>query len=152
VAPTVPRTEKDNERLLPEIEKLTVKGEKNLSPEEDALLKLLTQLVETFERRVYPREGTSPAELVAFLLEQRGLPPSDLGRCLAPRAGCPSFSPADVRSATTRQSGWGRSFIFLRPRLFRSPSPQTRMILVSAPIRPDCQNRTGAVIQMLSAL
>jgi HTH-type transcriptional regulator / antitoxin HigA len=78
VAPTVPRTEKENERLLAEIEKLIVKGEKNLSPEEDALLELLTQLVETFERRVYPREKTSPAELVAFLLEQRGLSPSDL--------------------------------------------------------------------------
>jgi HTH-type transcriptional regulator/antitoxin HigA len=78
VAPTVPRTEKENERLLAEIEKLMVKGEKNLSPEEDALLELLTQLVETFEKRVYPREKTSPAELVAFLLEQRGLSPSDL--------------------------------------------------------------------------
>ena len=78
VAPTVPRTEKENERLLAEIEKLMVKGEKNLSPEEGALLELLTQLVETFEKRVYPREKTSPAELVAFLLEQRGLSPSDL--------------------------------------------------------------------------
>jgi len=78
VAPTVPRTEKENERLLAEIEKLMAKGEKNLSPEEDALLELLTQLVETFEKRVYPREKASPAELVAFLLEQRGLSPSDL--------------------------------------------------------------------------
>jgi len=78
VAPTVPRTEKENERLLAEIEKLMAKGEKNLSPEEDTLLELLTQLVETFEKRVYPREKTSPAELVAFLLEQRGLSPSDL--------------------------------------------------------------------------
>ena len=78
VAPMVPRTEKENERLLAEIEKLMAKGEKNLSPEEDALLELLTQLVETFEKRVYPRAKTSPAELVAFLLEQRGLSPSDL--------------------------------------------------------------------------
>ena len=78
VAPMVPRTEKENERLLAEIEKLMAKGEKNLSPEEDALLELLTQLVETFEKRVYPRAKTSPAELVAFLLEQRGLYPRDL--------------------------------------------------------------------------
>ena len=78
VAPTVPRTEKENERLLAEIEKLMAKGEKNLSPEEDALLELLTQIVETFEKRVYPREKASPAELVAFLLVQRGLSPSDL--------------------------------------------------------------------------
>jgi HTH-type transcriptional regulator / antitoxin HigA len=78
VAPTVPRTEKENERLLAVIEKLMAKGENYLSPEEDALLELLTQLVETFEKRVYPRQKTSPAELVAFLLEQRGLSPSDL--------------------------------------------------------------------------
>lgn len=78
VAPMVPRTEKENERLLAEIEKLMMKGEKNLSPEEDTLLELLTQLVETFEKRVYPREKTSPAQLVAFLIDQRGLSPSDL--------------------------------------------------------------------------
>jgi HTH-type transcriptional regulator/antitoxin HigA len=78
VAPTVPRTEKENERLLGEIEKLIAKGEKNLSPEEDALLELLTHLVESFEKSAYPREKSSPAELVAFLLEQRGLSPSDL--------------------------------------------------------------------------
>jgi HTH-type transcriptional regulator/antitoxin HigA len=78
VAPTVPRTEKENERLLVEIEKLMAKGEKNLRPEEDALLELLTHLVGTFEKSAYPREKSSPAELVAFLLEQRGLSPSDL--------------------------------------------------------------------------
>ena len=78
VAPTVPRTEKENERLLGEIEKLMAKGEKNLRPEEDALLELLTHLVETFEKSAYPREKSSPAEVVAFLLEQRGLSPSDL--------------------------------------------------------------------------
>jgi HTH-type transcriptional regulator/antitoxin HigA len=78
VAPTVPRTEKENERLLGEIEKLMAKGEKNLRPEEDALLELLTHLVETFEKSAYPQEKSSPAELVAFLLEQRGLSPSDL--------------------------------------------------------------------------
>src|SRR5450432_1063811 len=78
VAPTVPRTEKENERLLAEIEKIMAKGEKNLSPEEDALLELLTQLVETFEKSAYPREHVSPAELVAFLLKQRGLSPNDL--------------------------------------------------------------------------
>jgi HTH-type transcriptional regulator/antitoxin HigA len=85
VAPTVPRTEKENERLLAEIEKLMAKGEKNLSPEEDTLLELLTHLVETFEKRMYPRQRASPAELVAFLLEQRGQSPSDLWSVLGSR-------------------------------------------------------------------
>ncbi len=71
--PRVVHTEKENERLLAEIEKLLSKGESNLSPEEEELLELLTQLVEAFERRAYTRKKASPAELVSFLLEQRGL-------------------------------------------------------------------------------
>ncbi len=76
--PRVVHTEDENERLLAEIEKLLAKGEGNLSLEEEELLELLTQLVEAFERRTYPRKKASPAELVSFLLEQRGLTASDL--------------------------------------------------------------------------
>jgi HTH-type transcriptional regulator / antitoxin HigA len=76
--PRVVHTEQENERLLEQIEKLLAKGENNLTPEEDELLELLTELVEAFERRAYPSKKASPAELVAFLLEQRGLSPSDL--------------------------------------------------------------------------
>ncbi len=76
--PRVVHTEKENERLLTEVEKLLSKGEGNLSPEEEELLELLTQLVESFERHAYPRKKASPAELVSFLLEQRGLTPCHL--------------------------------------------------------------------------
>jgi len=76
--PRVVHTEDENDRLLAEIEKLLAKGEGNLSLEEEELLELLTQLVEAFERRTYPRKKASPAELVSFLLEQRGLTASDL--------------------------------------------------------------------------
>ncbi len=72
-APTVVQTEEENERLLAETEKLMAKGEGELTPEEDALLELLTRLVESYETRVYPQQQASPAELIAFLLEQRGL-------------------------------------------------------------------------------
>jgi HTH-type transcriptional regulator/antitoxin HigA len=50
-----------------------MKGEDRLTPEEDALLELLTGLVESYEERAYPQEQASPKELIAFLLEQRGL-------------------------------------------------------------------------------
>jgi HTH-type transcriptional regulator/antitoxin HigA len=76
--PTVVQTEKENERLLAEIEKLMAKGEDRLTPEEDALLELLTRLVESYEGRAYPQKKASPPELVSFLLEQRGLTPSAL--------------------------------------------------------------------------
>jgi len=46
--PIVVQTEEDNERLLTEIEKLMAKGENRLAPEEDALLELLTRLVESY--------------------------------------------------------------------------------------------------------
>jgi HTH-type transcriptional regulator/antitoxin HigA len=76
--PTVVQTEEENERLLTEIEKLMAKGEGRLTPEEDALLELLTRLVESYEGRAYPQEKACPKELIAFLLEQRGLTPSAL--------------------------------------------------------------------------
>lgn len=76
--PVAIQSEKDNERMLAEIEKLMAKGEARLTREEDALLELLTQIVERYESRAYPTESAKPAELVAFLLEQRGLSASDL--------------------------------------------------------------------------
>jgi HTH-type transcriptional regulator/antitoxin HigA len=82
----VVQTDEENERLLAEIEKLMAKGEDNLTPEQDALLELLTQLVETFEKRAYPRKKANPSELVAFLLEQRGLAPRDLWQVLGSRS------------------------------------------------------------------
>ena len=99
LAPTVPQTEQENERLLAEIEKLIVKGEKNLSPEEDALLELLTHLVESFEKTAYRREKTSPPELVAFLLEQRGLSASDLWSVLGSKGRVPLKMSPRLRSS-----------------------------------------------------
>ena len=78
IAPLALQTEHENQRLLAEIERLMAKGEYHLTPEEDAVLELLTRLVEAYESRVYPRKNASPAETVAFLLRQRGLSPIDL--------------------------------------------------------------------------
>ncbi len=66
MVPTVVQTEEENERLLAEIEKPMAKGEDRLSPEEDALLELLTRLVESYESRAYPQENVSPPELSPF--------------------------------------------------------------------------------------
>jgi HTH-type transcriptional regulator / antitoxin HigA len=77
--PVVVQTEEENERLLAEIETLMAKGEDNLTPEEDALLELLVRLVESYESRAYPEmKASPPKELIAFLLEQRGLAASAL--------------------------------------------------------------------------
>ena len=76
--PTVIKSEDENNRMLAIIEDLMAKGEDNLTPEEDALLELLVDLVHDFEEKYYPLRSSPPHQMVAFLLEQRGLKPSDL--------------------------------------------------------------------------
>jgi HTH-type transcriptional regulator/antitoxin HigA len=82
LAKTVPRvitTEEENERALAIVESLMEKGEREMTPEEDALLDLLTNLVRDYEAHAYPpREKSKPHEMVAFLLGQRGLAAKDL--------------------------------------------------------------------------
>ncbi len=76
--PTVIKSEGENNRMLATIEDLMAKGEDNLFPEEAALLDLLVDLVHDFEERHYPLPSSPPRQMVAFLLEQRGLKPSAL--------------------------------------------------------------------------
>jgi len=82
LAKAVPRviaTEAEHERALAIVESLMEKGERHMTPEEDALLDLLTNLIRDYEASGYaPRPRSTPREMVAFLLEQRGLQPSDL--------------------------------------------------------------------------
>jgi HTH-type transcriptional regulator/antitoxin HigA len=77
--PRVITTEEENERAIAIVESLMEKGERNMTPEEDALLELLTNLIRDYEKTAYPpREKSKPHEMVWFLLEQRGLAPKDL--------------------------------------------------------------------------
>src|SRR5215469_18225745 len=81
LARTVPRiieTEQENNRALGVVESLLAKGERNLTPEEDALLELLTDLIHDFEEKAYPAPNSNPCEMLAFLLERRRLSPKDL--------------------------------------------------------------------------
>lgn len=78
VAPTIIKSEAENERLLAITESLLAKGEGNLTPEEDALLDLLSNLIHTYEARAYPIAKSAPHEIVAYLLERRGLSAKDL--------------------------------------------------------------------------
>ena len=80
--PSVIRSEEENNRVLSIIEHLMAKGEDGLTPEEDALLELLVDLVHDFEEGQYPFPSSLPHEMVAFLLEQRGLKASDLWEVL----------------------------------------------------------------------
>src|SRR5215467_9134048 len=78
-APRVIRTDEENNRAMAIVESLMEKGERKMTPEESELLDLLTNLVRDYEAKVYPpRKKSHPHEMVAFLLEQRGLAPKDL--------------------------------------------------------------------------
>lgn len=76
--PAVIKSEEENNRILAIIEDLMAKSEASLTPEEDALLDLLVDLVHDFEEKQYPLPPSPPHQMVAFLLEQRGLKPSAL--------------------------------------------------------------------------
>jgi HTH-type transcriptional regulator / antitoxin HigA len=78
IQPRVPRSRKENERLLAEIDKLMSKGEANLSPAEDAMLGTLFSLVREYEQRSFRRKNPTPAEMLEFLMEQNGLAAADL--------------------------------------------------------------------------
>jgi HTH-type transcriptional regulator / antitoxin HigA len=84
VSPVIIETEEENERVLAIVERLMAKGEKR-SPEEDTVLNLLVHLVERFEETAYPMGKAAPAEMLAFLLEQRSLKPVALAEVLGSR-------------------------------------------------------------------
>ncbi len=70
-------TEAENELYLAEVSKLMQLGE-NLSPAQERLLKLLVNLIESFEDRHYQLKPATPLEILTELMSQRGLKQKDL--------------------------------------------------------------------------
>jgi len=75
--PVVIETEEENDRMLAEVEKLMTKGE-NMSPEEDALLRLMATLIQDFEEKFYKPKEATPLEVLHHLMDARNLKQSDL--------------------------------------------------------------------------
>lgn len=75
--PVVIETEEENDRMLAEVEKLMAKGE-NISPEEDALLRLMATLIQDFEEKFYQPKEATPLEILHHLMDARDLKQSDL--------------------------------------------------------------------------
>src|SRR5579859_3033930 len=96
--PVVIKSEKDNERMLAVVEKLMRKGEDKLTPEEDALLELLLDLVHHFEEEHYPIPKSRLAGSFCF--------------CSSKRASCPKTSGQfSARKAARRRSVSGKRSI-----------------------------------------
>lgn len=75
--PRVLRSEEEYEQMLAEVEALMEKGD-GRSPEQDALLDLMALLVQDYEEKHYPLPHAEPREMLAYLIEERGLKASDL--------------------------------------------------------------------------
>lgn len=76
--PMVIRSEAEYRRLLEAVSELMEKDEAAISEEEGRLLELLSMLVEEYEDRVHPLPKSPPHKMLAFLLADRGMKPSDL--------------------------------------------------------------------------
>lgn len=76
--PVVIRTDKEHQRLLQVTAKLMEKPDEEMSEEEGRLLEMLAMLIEEYEDRVHPLPTGAPHKILAALLEERGLRPSDL--------------------------------------------------------------------------
>jgi HTH-type transcriptional regulator / antitoxin HigA len=70
--------EREYDRVVGEIRRLMDRGEENLSVEETSLLEMMSILVEDYDRRRHPLPPLPPHEMVAYLIEQRGLKARDL--------------------------------------------------------------------------
>jgi HTH-type transcriptional regulator/antitoxin HigA len=78
IQPKAIHTKKEHTRLFREIQRLMLKGEGNLTLAETEMLEVLATLVEDYEKKAYPRKNSTPAEMLAFLMEQNKLKAADL--------------------------------------------------------------------------
>ena len=76
--PAVIRTEAEYRRMLAAASELMDRHEDDLSAEEGRVLELLSMLIEEYEDRVHPLPSGQPGKMVAHLLEEHRLKPSDL--------------------------------------------------------------------------
>ena len=76
VAPQAIETEAEYERLLKIAERLIF--DKNRTPEEQTLLKLLVTLIEVYETANYPMEKSLPHEILQHIMEVSGIRQADL--------------------------------------------------------------------------
>ena len=76
--PVVIQTAKEYQRLLHAAQALMEKPEEEMTEEEGRLLELLSVLIEAYEDRVHPLPSTQSHKMLAYLLEEKGMKPSDL--------------------------------------------------------------------------
>ncbi len=86
VLPHAIKDETEYDRLVAEVGRLMERGEENLSPEETSLLEMISILIEEYDRQHYPLSPSQPHEMLAYLMNQRGLEPHDLWAVLGSKS------------------------------------------------------------------
>lgn len=76
--PVAIRTEQEHQRLLGAAAALMEKPDAELSEEEGRLLELLGILIDEYENRAHPLPKAEPHRMLAYLLQEKGMKPSDL--------------------------------------------------------------------------
>ena len=76
--PVAIRTEEEYKRLLSAAAALMEKPEDDISEEEGRLLELLSILIDEYENRAHPLPKAEPNRILAYLLEEKSMKPSDL--------------------------------------------------------------------------
>jgi HTH-type transcriptional regulator / antitoxin HigA len=78
IAPEKITTKKQHREISKIVDDLMRKGDGNRTPEEEKLLVLLFTLVAEYEREQYPDYRGTPVDVIAALMEERGLRQRDL--------------------------------------------------------------------------
>ena len=76
--PVAIRTEGEYRRLLGAAAEIIEKSEDEISEEEGRLLELLSILIEEYENRAHPLPKAKPHQILAYLLKEKGMKPSEL--------------------------------------------------------------------------
>ncbi len=76
--PVAIRTEEEYQRLLSSAAALMERPEDELSEEEGRLLEMLSILIDEYENRAHPLPKAKPHKLLAYLLREKNMKPSDL--------------------------------------------------------------------------
>ena len=80
--PVAIRTEEEYQRLLGAAANLMKKRDDELFEEEGRLLELLSIVIEEYESRLHPLPKAEPHKMLAYLLAEKNMKPSDLGAVL----------------------------------------------------------------------
>ena len=107
---TAPQSEEDHERLVAVLDEILDAGGADEASPLAGLAERIGELVEVYETERHPIPDASPAEVLAFLMEQNGLKLEDL-----PEIGAPSVVSAvlngkrelDIRQVATLSKRFG---------------------------------------------